>query len=114
MISDIVSISLGHGSFIREEKDVDIDNIKDMKTRYYIRFMAQDHPGVLAKISKILASLNISIASVTQKERIKGKLVPIIMVTHEAKEDDIMKALARIDKIDVIRSPSQIIRIEAL
>ena len=80
----------------------------------YIRFMAFDRPGVLAKISKILASLNISISSVTQKERKRGKIVPIVMLTHEAKEDSVRKALERIDKLPVIKSPSQIIRIEDL
>jgi homoserine dehydrogenase len=76
--------------------------------------MAYDMPGVLAKISKILASLNISIASVTQKERQRKRYVPIIMLTHEAKEDNIRKALSRIDSLSVIKSPSQIIRIEDL
>jgi len=114
VISDIVSIASGNDGFIRKEEKITIQNIKDIKSRYYIRFMAQDRPGVLAKISKILASLNISIASVTQKERKRGKFVPIVMLTHEAKEGRINKALAKIDKLRVIKSPSQIIRIEDL
>jgi len=48
--------------------------------------MAEDKPGVLAKISGVLAKYNISIASVTQKERGRSKSVPIVMVLHEAKE----------------------------
>ena len=88
--------------------------MKDVRTRYYIRFMAQDYPGVLAKISKILASLNISVASVTQKERSKGRVVPIIMLTHEAREDSVRKALAEIDSLRMIKGPSQRIRIEDL
>jgi hypothetical protein len=36
------------------------------------------------------------------------------MITHEAKEDSIRKALLKIDELSVIRSPSQIIRIEDL
>jgi homoserine dehydrogenase len=114
VISDIVSIALNEKNVLRKEEKLKFKNIKDVKTRYYIRFMAQDTPGVLAKISKILASLNISIASVTQKERKKGKFVPIVMLTHEAEEDSIQKAIFRIDKLSVIKSPSQIIRIEDL
>jgi hypothetical protein len=34
------------------------------------------------------------------------------MITHEARELDMQKALAKIDKLSVIKSPSQIIRIE--
>jgi homoserine dehydrogenase len=114
VISDIVSISLHEKGFLRREENTRLKNTKDIRTRYYIRFMAHDRPGVLAKISKILASLNISIASVTQKERQRKKFVPIVMITHEAKEDSIRRALAKIDKLPFIKDPSQIIRIEDL
>jgi len=114
VISDIVSIASGKGMVIREEEKLTIQNIRNIKARYYIRFMAQDHPGVLAKISKILASLNISIASVTQKERNRGGIVPIVMLTHEAREGNVERALAKIDNLKVIKGPSQRIRIEDL
>ncbi len=114
VISDIVSIASSSDEFIRKEERISLKNIKDVKSRYYIRFMACDRPGVLAKISKILSSLNISIASVTQKGRKLGKFVPIVMLTHEAKQNNINKALEKIDKLRVIKSPSQIIRIEDL
>ncbi|MBD3264706.1 MAG: ACT domain-containing protein, partial [Candidatus Omnitrophica bacterium] len=114
VISDIVSISSGGGPFCRKEENIRIKNIKEIKTRYYIRFMAQDRPGVLAKISKILSSLQISIASVTQKERRRGKFVPIIMITHEAVENNIREALSIIDRFSLIKKPSRFIRIENL
>lgn len=114
VISDIVNISLRDKGFVRKEEKIKLKNTKNILARYYIRFMAQDRPGVLAKVSKILSSLNISIASVTQKERQRRKYVPIIMLTHEAKDDSIKKALSRIDQLPVMKSPSQIIRIEDL
>lgn len=114
VISDIVSISLNEKKLLRKEENIKLKNIKNIKARYYIRFMAHDQPGVLAKISKILASLSISIASVTQKERQRKKFVPIIMLTHDSKEDNIRKALSKIDKLPVIKGPTQIIRIEDL
>jgi homoserine dehydrogenase len=112
VISDIVSISLGSKILARKRENIRFKNIKTVKSRYYIRFMAHDEPGVLSKVSKILASQHISIASVTQKERQRRKFVPVIMITHEARELDMQKALAKIDKLSVIKSPSQIIRIE--
>lgn len=114
VISDIVSIALNEQGFIRKEEMITLKNIKDIRSRYYIRFTALDKPGVLAAVSRILASLNISIASVTQKERRKKKLVPVVMITHEAKEEAIRRALTQIDKLPPIKSPSQIIRIEDL
>ena len=87
-------------------------NIGDYKSRYYIRFMANDKPGVLAKISGILAKYGISIASVTQKERSRSHVVPIVMVIHEAKELDLCNALSAIDRLDAIKEKSVAIRIE--
>lgn len=80
--------------------------------RYYFRFSAIDRPGVLSKISGILGQKNISISSVMQKGReVKGS-VPIVMMTHEAREADVRKALSEIDKLDVVTDKTIIIRIE--
>jgi homoserine dehydrogenase len=87
-------------------------SIDDYESKYYIRFMAVDKPGVLAKVSGILAKYGISIASVTQKERSKAHIVPIVMIIHEAKEKDLRNALSTIDRLDVIKEKSVAIRIE--
>ncbi|MDD5668838.1 MAG: homoserine dehydrogenase [Candidatus Omnitrophica bacterium] len=86
--------------------------IDEIESRYYIRFMTSDQPGVLAKIAGILAKSNISIASVTQKEKRKAQVVPIVMVIHGAKEKDLRAALNMIDKMSVIKQKSVAIRIE--
>jgi homoserine dehydrogenase len=114
VISDIVSIASGNKAFLRKESRIKIKNIKNVKSRYYIRFMAQDSPGVLADVSRILASFNISIASVSQKEQKEGKFVPVVIITHEAKEDSIRRAIIKIDSLKKVKKPSQIIRIEDL
>lgn len=98
---------------ITQDKSIKkLRKIDDFESRYYIRFMAVDKPGVLAKISGILAKFGISIASVTQKERRKAQVVPIVMVIHEAKEKDLRNALAMIDRLEVIKEKSVAIRIE--
>lgn len=114
VISDIVSIALDGKNFLRKEESITLYNIKKLKTRYYIRFNAKDEPGALANISKILSACNISISSVNQKEHGRARLVSIVMITHEAKEEDMQKALRRIDKLSLIKSPTQLIRIENL
>jgi len=88
--------------------------INDASSRYYIRFMAVDRPGVLAKVSGVLAKFGISIASVTQKERRKSKVVPIVMVIHEAQEKNLRNALEVIDRLDSIKEKTVAIRIEDL
>lgn len=114
VVSDIVNVCLVDSRLVQEHKRIKFTNIDDLMRRYYIRFMALDKPGVLAKVSKILASYNISIASVKQKKREKSKAVPIVMVTHEAKESSMKKALEKIEKASVIYGSSQLIRIEDL
>jgi homoserine dehydrogenase len=88
--------------------------IDDFESRYYIRFTALDKPGVLAKVSGILAKYGISIASVTQKQRHKAQVVPIVMIIHEAKERNLREALKIIDRLDVIKEKSVAIRMEEL
>ncbi len=88
--------------------------ISEVDSRYYIRFMAIDKPGVLAKISGILGKKKISIASVNQKERRRAKVVPVVIITHEAREKNLRLALEMIDRLDVVREKSVAIRIEEL
>lgn len=87
--------------------------IDDFESRYYIRFMAKDQPGVLAKISGILAKFGISIASVTQKQGARSSSpVPIIMIIHDAKEKNLRQALIMIDRLSEIKQKPVAIRIE--
>ncbi len=89
-----------------------LQKIDDIQSRYYIRFMTEDKPGVMASVSGILGKFGISIASINQKERKKAGVVPIVMVLHEAREKNIRMALARINKLSVIKDEAVAIRIE--
>jgi homoserine dehydrogenase len=86
--------------------------INNLITRYYLRLFAMDHPGVLSKISGILGDENISIESVHQKGEKANGTVPIVMVTHSAKEENMIKAINRISKLDSIPEKPYLIRIE--
>ncbi len=88
--------------------------IDEFENKYYIRIMALDKPGVLAKISGILAKFGISIASVTQKEKLKSQVVPVVMVTHQAKEKNLRAALKMIDRLTDIKEKTVAIRIEGV
>uniref|UniRef100_A0A831XLX5 Homoserine dehydrogenase n=1 Tax=Geobacter metallireducens TaxID=28232 RepID=A0A831XLX5_GEOME len=84
----------------------------EIESKYYIRFSAVDRPGVLARISGVLGRYNISIESMVQSARMAGEEVPIVIMTHEALERDVRKALDEIDTFDIITQKSQLIRIE--
>lgn len=118
IISDLIELAKLSGqsdSGLQEYVNPKIRQLKgrsQIVSRYYIRFMALDKPGVLAKISGILGAHNISIASVTQKERRKARFVPLVMMTHEAREVDMVRALQRIEKLNVITQKPVYIRVE--
>lgn len=97
-----------------ELRQIPVKPMDEVVTCYYFRFSAVDQPGVLSKISGILGENNISISAVIQKGRHIGGAVPIVMVTHEALESSVRRALERIDKLDVVRAKTQLIRIENL
>lgn len=89
-----------------------IEPIEDLVTPYYFRVSAMDRPGVLSRIAGILADHNISIASVIQKGRGRKGPVPIVMLTHEAKESGVRKAISLIDGLDVVAEKTVVIRVE--
>jgi homoserine dehydrogenase len=93
-------------------RDVKIKKIDDVLSRYYFRFSAIDKPGVLSKISGILGNYNISIASVIQKGRRIGEAVPLVVLTHEAKERDVRQAVREIDALPVVMDKTVFIRVE--
>ena len=95
-------------------KSIPILPMEELYTRYYLRFEARDNPGVLSKISGILGDNNISIESVHQKGRMDNGNVPIVMITHKAREAWVQKALKQINEIDSVLGSPVIIRIEEM
>ena len=89
-----------------------IKPINDLVTNYYLRFSALDQPGVLSQVSGILGKHNISIAAVIQKGREVAGTVPIVMITHEAREADARQAMAEIDQLPSVSPPTVFYRIE--
>ncbi len=81
---------------------------------YYLRVMAMDKPGVLSRVSGILGEHNISIASMIQKGRDEEAAVPIVMLTHQAVEGDMRRALQKINALDVIAQETICIRVEGV
>jgi homoserine dehydrogenase len=87
----------------------------DVRCAYYLHFQVQDTPGVLARIASRLATRRISIAAVQQREQNdQGKPVPLVIVTHEAREADLRAAIAEIDADPTTLARTRLIRIEAV
>ena len=79
----------------------------DIHSRYYLRVMCNDEPGVLGQITTILGNFGISISSVLQHElqataAVRG--VPVIITTHQAQEGRVLEALSQVDAMKSVTS----------
>jgi homoserine dehydrogenase len=88
--------------------------MEDITTAYYLRLLAVDRPGVLARVATILAEQGISIEALIQKEATEGELVPIILLTHRTKEKQMNEAIREIESMADIAGPLTRIRVESL
>jgi len=98
--------------FMKTNTEIKPKKKSDIETRYYLRLMLADKPGVLAQITSILGANNISIASVLQKEGEENKFVPVVIMTHIAREGLIDAALAEINKLNIVGSKTIKFRVE--
>ncbi|MCF8720760.1 homoserine dehydrogenase [Nitrospina gracilis] len=94
-------------------KKIPLKPTHEIEGEYFLRFLVQDKPGVLSKISGILGRHDISIESMIQRGRdMDGKGVPLVMMTHQAKEKNIQQALKEIEQLDVVCEKTVLIRVE--
>lgn len=70
--------------------------IDDLETKYYIRFVVADRPGVLAACADIFAKNGVSVRTVTQRGNADREDVNLVFVTHTAKERDVRKTIDEI------------------
>lgn len=97
------------------DENITIVPIKPMTEticKYYLRFSVVDRPGILAKIAGALGEYGISIKSALQTARSGGEAVPLVIVTHEAPEVAVERALENIGMLGITAEPPQLIRIE--
>ena len=87
---------------------------KQLPGRYYLRFTVEDRPGVLAELAGALGKHQISIASVIQHESSgdgAGRVVPLVIMTQQAKEGAAQAAMAEIDRLACVRPGSVRMRV---
>ena len=103
------------GDMILGDAAVALVDMDDSEIRYYLRLLVDDSPGVLERIAHILAQEEISIASVLQKERdLQRGSVPLIIVTHEARERAMQQAVAAMNELSMVKEDVTLIRMEEL
>ena len=120
VVGDIVDVALNLVDGIKQRVPsynkanlfTELVPMDEIETRCYLRFTVADKPGVLAKITNILASADISISSLIQNETKDEDFATLVIVTHKAKESAIKDAIAAIEKLEDVTSNIKMIRIE--
>ncbi len=120
VLSDLIQLARRDGC----DREVPYDNfftvnkplmpMANVECCYYLKFIADDHPGVLAQLSGVLGDHDISILSMIQLEPTEDGCAPVVMMTHEAQEGKVKRAMDRINALGVSRAVPRFIRVEQL
>lgn len=91
----------------------------DIVTSYYLRLKVADEAGVLAKVTGILASFDISIDAVLQREAddVGGEgstQTDLVILTHDCVESRMNEAIAQMQALPTVLAPITRIRKEEL
>ena len=119
VVADIVDIAAGR---ICPTFGIPVDRLKALPSAsigshegcYYVRLTVLDLPGVIADISATFRDEEISIESLLQHGRAPKEEVSVVLITHEIREDALVRALSKIEKFDHSLATPRMIRIAKL
>jgi homoserine dehydrogenase len=119
VIADLIGIGLGSlPSEFRQLRifpdttpPAQVVPFEELQTRYYLRLMAKDEPGVLAQVTTALGANGLSLSAILQRENEAGQFVPVVITTHLAREGAMQAALKQIDALPTIGAPTVCLRI---
>jgi len=88
--------------------------LENLHCSYYLRLSVVDKSGVLAAVTSIFKEQNISLRSFIQHSHAPNETVQLVLTTHETNEADMLTAISAVAKLDTMREPPYMIRIEAI
>ncbi len=95
--------------------DIPVVTSEQFKTAYYLRLNAEDKPGALADVTRILADHRISIEAIIQKEPVgDATAIPIILLTEITLEKEMNAVIAKIEALKTVTGKVNRIRLETL
>ena len=114
VVQDLIDVADGSPvnwpSYSRYGEKLNLMSRDNIKSKYYLLFKARNKPGVLAGIASALAENGINIEKVEQKGEEEKGSVPVVLITDEAVERDIHRALKKIYSLEIIRGAPKFIR----
>jgi len=95
--------------------DIPVLPADQFKTAYYLRLNAEDKPGTLADVTRILADHHISIEGIIQRVPLDdAPAIPIIMLTEVTTEHEMNAAIEKIEALKTVNGKVNRIRLETL
>ena len=91
-------------------KELPVKNIQDTYSRFFLRLQVADRPGVLANITSVFGTSQVSIAQIIQKSRQNGN-AELVIITDEVKELYFTDALNILKRLSIVNSISSLIRV---
>ena len=119
VVADLIDIALGRrtptfGVPASELKAAPRSAMERHTGAYYVRLMVVDRPGVIADVAAALRDQAVSMEAMIQRARAPDEPVPVVLTTHETEEARMVGALKEIARLDTVREPPRMIRIEPL
>jgi homoserine dehydrogenase len=117
VVADLIALgtSAGRGSRQTARQAPTVRSMSLLQTRYFLRLLTLDRPGVMAAIATVLGDRGISLASVVQKESVVlGDDVPgaeIVLTTHTASEAAIQDAIVTLRQMSVVKTVGSLLRV---
>lgn len=99
-------------AFVAHRHHAGMRSIDDVESRYYLRLTVVDRAGVVAKVAQVLGEAGISISSVVQHES-PVEHAHLIFMLHTARDKVVREAVAAIDRLDVVKARTVVIRVES-
>jgi homoserine dehydrogenase len=116
VLADLIDLAVGRAQrtfaaarlWSRCDRGFVIDPPERVHSRFYLRLLVADKPGVLADIARLLAQHTISISSVVQHESPEGEgqTVPLVIVTHYAATGHFLEAVDQINRLPTVAAPA--------
>ena len=120
VVADVIDIALGNSQHVFEnmamaaeiKHSVTFKPIEELTSRFYIRIMAKDEPGVFAKYGHVLGENEINISGAIQHEWTgPDNTVPVVITTHPTQQKNITAALLELEQLDIVSGKPVCIRI---
>lgn len=113
VVSDLIDFAVGRAQrtfaaaklWSAEGRGFTVEPSEKVRSRFYLRALVLDRPGVLADVCRVLADQSISISSVIQHEAVEGhpdQAVPLVIMTHYAETGKFRTAVAKINQIPAV------------